>query len=87
MALIKCNYTDKKGGSGGPKPESPFNEYFGKFMQAAKITTKPMSKGEAIKILNIKNPEQLEPKEIMDVKSKILGKVVLNCIIELYEAI
>ena len=56
-----------KGGKGGPKPDGPFGEYFGKFMQAANKTTKPMPKGEAVKILNLKQQEKLEVEEIMGV--------------------
>ena len=60
-------FADKATGKSGPKPENPFNQYFGKFMQATKITTTPMQKGEAIKVLNLKQTEQLDPNEIMEV--------------------
>ena len=46
---------------------NPFKEFFEKTGVATKIYTKPITRDEALKVLNLLDKEKIEPNEIMNV--------------------
>ena len=46
---------------------NPFKDFFEKTGVASKIYTKPITRDEALKVLNLSNKEKIEPNDIMTV--------------------
>ena len=60
-------YLDKPGG--GQAPPNPFKDFFEKTLQSTNMVKRPMTRQEAMLILNQagKEEEELDPEAIMDV--------------------